>query len=245
MVRDEHPEAVLLRADGLLYWTGAMHLGISHILAHATPDDFTLLLNDDLLFANDLIERLLEISRANPRALVQAVESCVDDTDIIWQGGVRMNWWTAKHLRLNHHRRISEFPPGHLERSDYLTGRGVFVPMEVFRTIGNYDASYKQYGDPEFARRAAKHGYALLVAYQVAVLSYDKGQNLNEAESYALSDFKQYYFGTLSSASLRTRWKNAMDMTESAGQAVVFYCCDVMRITWHFFSRLKLRSAAT
>src|SRR6266850_1278185 len=34
MVRVEHPEVVLLRGHGSLYWTGAMRLGVEYILAH-------------------------------------------------------------------------------------------------------------------------------------------------------------------------------------------------------------------
>jgi len=242
LVRAEYPEVVLLRGDGSLYWTGAMHAGVAHILAHAAPNDYTLLLNDDLIFAPDLVEKLLDTAKRFPQSLIQAVESCADDPDLIWQGGVTINWWTAKHRRLNYHRRLSEFPSGYFERSDYLTGRGVLAPMEVFRTIGNFDLSYKQYGDPEFTRRAAKHGYGLIVTYDVPVLSYAKGGNLNETESYSLSDLRRYYFGILSNARLTNRWKNATGMTDSWVQAFVFFAFDIVRITGHFAKRLKVRS---
>ena len=240
MVTAEHPGAVLLRGDGSLYWTGAMHLGIAHILAHSAANDYVLLLNDDLVFAADFVEKLLEKSKLHPRSLIQAIESCVDDPNLIWEGGVKINWWTAKHWRLNYHRHISEFPPGHFEKSDYLTARGVLVMMEVFKVVGNYDASYKQSGDPEFTRRAAKNGYDLIVTYDVPVLSYDKGKNLNETEAYSLSDLKKYYFGVLSNARLATRWKDAMSMTNSGVQAIVFFAFDVTRHTVHFFKRWKV-----
>jgi len=245
MIIHEYPEAIRLQGDGSLYWTGAMHMGMAHILAHSETDDYVLLLNDDLTFGDSLVEKLLDAVKLHPQALIQAVESCADDPDLIWQGGVRMNWWTAKHLRLNHHRRISEFPSGHFEQSDYLTGRGVMVPVRVVRDIGNFDASYKQYGDPEFARRASRNGYDLLVDYDVPVFSYDKGKAFNEAESYSLSDLHRYYFSILSSACLSTRWKNAMDMTDSFLQGVVFFCFDLSRITWHFIKRLNARAPAT
>jgi GT2 family glycosyltransferase len=245
MIATQYPETVLLQGDGSLYWAGAMHVGVAHILNHSENDDYVLLLNDDLVFDDHLIEELFRAMTVHPRSLIQAVESCVDDPDVIWQGGVRINFWTAKHRRLNYHRRISEFPRGHLERSDYLTGRGVLAPVEVFRVAGNYDASYKQGGDPEFARRAARKGYHLLVAYDIPVLSYEKGRNLNETESYELSDIKRYYFSVLSNTRLATRWKSASDMTESVLQCLVFMCFDIARITWHFIKRVKLRSPLT
>jgi len=213
LIRGQYPEVELLRTDGSLYWTAAMHLGIAHILSHSGLSDYVLFLNDDLVFAPNMVENLLAVSKENPRSLVQAVESCVSDPDIVWQGGIRMNWWTAKHQRLNHLSRLSEMPPGHFEHSDYLTGRGVLVPREVFTKIGNYDTRLIQYGDGEFTRRAAKYGYDLIVTYDVSVLSYEKGNNFNETDSYSLKDLKRYYFGTLSNARLSIRWKQATAMT--------------------------------
>ena len=239
MVTREHPEAVLLRGDGSLYWTGAMRRGVSHIMEHAAPHDYTLFLNDDLTFEPDLIEKLLGALKLHSRSLIQALESCVDDPDLIWAGGVRINWWTAKLRLVNYHRRVSEFPAGHFEDSDYVTGRGVIAPVQVFRDAGNFHVAYKQSGDPEFARRASRKGYRLLVSYDIRVLSYEKGKNINEAETFKLSDLKRYYFGVLSHARLSTRWKLATHMTDSGLQALVYFVCDFARITWHFVSRLK------
>jgi GT2 family glycosyltransferase len=240
MIIREHPEVVLLRGDGSLYWTGAMHLGISQILRHSATGDYALLLNDDLTFEPDLVQKLIDASRLHPRSLIQAVESSIDNPDLIWAGGIRINWWTAKHRLLNDRRRISDFPAGHFETSDYVTGRGVLAPMEIFREVGNYDNGYQQSGDPEFARRAWKKGYRSLVIYDVRVLSYEKGKNLNEAESFSPSDLRRYYFGVLSHARIRTRWNLAMDMTDSGLQGIVYFVCDFARITWHFVSRLRL-----
>jgi len=91
MIRVEHAQVVLLRGDGSLYWTGAMRLGIEYILAHCAADDYVLLLNDDLVFGPGLAEKLLETVGRHPRSLVQAVESCLDDPDLIWQGGTEVN----------------------------------------------------------------------------------------------------------------------------------------------------------
>jgi GT2 family glycosyltransferase len=145
---------------------------------------------------------------------------------------------------VNHHRRISEFPPNHCEPSAYLTGRGVLVPLEVFRTVGNFDARYQQSGDLEFSRRAAKAGYSLLVFYGASVLCYSKGDNLNEADTYLPSDFWKYYFSVLSWAHLSTLWKDAMSMTESRVQGLVFFAFKVARVTVNFLRRLRLRKRA-
>src|SRR5579875_2937008 len=71
MVRTEFADAVLLHGDGSLYWTGAMHVGVAHILGVASPNDYLLLLNDDLIFGLDLVERFVQQSEEHPRALIQ------------------------------------------------------------------------------------------------------------------------------------------------------------------------------
>jgi hypothetical protein len=135
-------------------------------------------------------------------------------------------------------------PPGHLERSDYLTGRGVLIPAEVFKVAGNIIPAYKQGGDPEFSRRAAKRGYDLLVAYDISVLSYSKGANINEAEAYLLRDAKKYFFGVRSNCRISNRWRDALYMTKSLPQALAFFAFDVVRVIGHFVKRLKLRPGA-
>jgi GT2 family glycosyltransferase len=216
-----------------------MHLGVAHIVAQARAHDYVLLLNDDLVFSPNLVEELVQAAARHPRTLIQAVESCVSDPGVIWQGGVSVNWWTAKHRRLNHLRRTSEFPTGHFEISAYLTARGVLVPMDVFAEVGNYDTRLTQCGDGEFTRRAAKHGYQLIVHYGATVLSYDKGQNFNETDSYTPRDARRYYFGVLSNARVAYRWRQALSMTNSTAQALVFMGFDLIRITVYFVRRLR------
>ncbi len=58
-----------------------MHLGIAHIAACSSDDDYVLLLNDDLVFDCDFVEKLISASKLHPRSLVQAVETCVDDPE--------------------------------------------------------------------------------------------------------------------------------------------------------------------
>src|SRR5438067_12172384 len=98
--------------------------------------------------------------------------------------------------------------------------------MEVVRDTGNFNTCYKQSGDTEFARRAAKEGYRLLVTYGVRVLSYEKRKNINETESFSLSDVRRYYFGVLSHARISTRWKLAVHMTDSGLQALLYFAFD-------------------
>src|SRR5260370_1646451 len=96
----------------------------------------------------------------------------------------------------------------------------------------------------ECSLRAANAGYSLLVVYGAWVLSYAKGKNLNEAETYSVSDFWQYYFGVLSWAYLPTLWKDAMSMTDSRAQGLVFFAFKVVRVTLNFLRRVRLHKRA-
>lgn len=239
-IRERFPEVKLIREGGNLYWTGSMHVGVDAVLKMCRDDDYILVVNDDLVFDNSFVESLVAVSRQHPNALIHALNSFLDNKEVIEFGGRRINWWTAKGRRLNRDRLRSEFPPGYCEHSDVLWGRGLLVPVKIIRAIGNYDSRYQQSGDPEFSRRAAKAGFDLLVAYDVIAYKYpEKRPNINERKEYALAEIKDFYFGVLSQARIKTSFLNARLMTTNVIQGAIYFCCHVARHSWHFFRHVR------
>jgi hypothetical protein len=81
----------------------------------------------------------------------------------------------------------------------------------------------------------------LLVFYGTSALSYSKDQNLNEADSYSIFDLREYDLGVRSWARLSTLWKDAMSMTESRRQGLLFFAFKVIRIKANFFRHVRPR----
>jgi GT2 family glycosyltransferase len=239
-IKEKFPDIILLEGDGSLYWTGSMHLGVAAVLDRCALDDYLLVVNDDLVFDESFVQSLLDVSKKYPDAMIHARNSFLDKKDIIEFGGRVINFWTAKGCWSNKGRSSDEFPAGHVERSDVLWGRGLLVPMRIVKDVGNYDRRYQQSGDPEFSRRAAKAGYRLLVAYDVVAYMYpEKDANINVRRSYALSEFKDYFFGVLSQGRIKTLFLNSFQMTSNAFQGAVYFSCYLARHLWHFFRHVR------
>lgn len=239
MIRDSFPGVTLLRGNGNLWWTAAVNLGIRHVLSEAHAADYVLVMNDDLEVESDFVDTLLRFAAARPRALVGA--PTVDASAGDWRiedGGVRINWWTAKHQVLNRGRAVDEFPPGHYERPSYLTGRTALIPTQTFREVGLYDAEhFLNCGDTELPVRAAQRGWELYVCYDTVVCSHvDAVARENRGQSLRLtpSDIRDYYFGIKSYTRLKYRYHFAR--TAARGNPLRFAAylvSDVARITVH------------
>jgi GT2 family glycosyltransferase len=242
MVRRDFPDVTLLRGDGSLFWTGAANLGIRHALESASPEDYVLALNDDLEIDDDFVETLVRFAMARPRALVGAVTVDITDPERIDDGGVSINWWTAKHRVLNRGRRLSEFASGHTTRPSYLTGRGVCIPVSALLEVGLYDdRHFQQCGDSELPIRAARRGYELFVLYDAIARSHmDAALALNRSPRVTLRSARDYFFGVRSNTRLKYRWYIGL---AGAGPNPLRLLCylsfDLARITASFVRRLE------
>jgi GT2 family glycosyltransferase len=64
----EHPELVLLRGDGNLWWAGATNLGVRYALDEGF--DFVLTINNDAVVSPEFLGRLVETAAENPNSIV-------------------------------------------------------------------------------------------------------------------------------------------------------------------------------
>jgi GT2 family glycosyltransferase len=213
-VRKEYPSTVLLRGDGNLWWTGATNLGIQHALRHAEGRDYVLTLNNDTVVRPNYLQCMLEAAVSHPKNLIGSITLSKEDESTIANGGVRINWLTAKYTCLAKGARYEEihslYPS--LLPVDVLPGRGTLIPIEVFHRIGLYDGkNFPHYGaDYEFSRRAKRNGYELLVNYEAVVISdiTSTGMN-NEVLAMSWAELRRSFFSIRSPYNLRYRWKFA------------------------------------
>ncbi len=165
-IRAKYPLATILKGDGNLWWTGAMHLGISHVLKQAQEADFVLSLNNDVTFKPDYLEILVQTSRQHNYALVGSL--CLDNADqqTILDSGIKMTWPKYIYSQI-------KFDPGkkEIETIDTISGRGVLIPIKVIKKIGNFAKDLlPHYGaDYEYGFRAKAAGCPLVVSYQAVV----------------------------------------------------------------------------
>ncbi len=241
MIQREFSGVVLLHGDGNLWWVGAINKGIRYVLDTCNPDDYILLLNDDLIVPLNYISQFRKLASTFPNTLVGSVVTDINSRDTILSGGIMINWKTAKWRNLNEGKKLSSFPEGFHTEVSTLTGRGILVPSKVFKEVGVYNPHFIQCGDPELPVRAAKAGYQLIVSYDVVVFSHLAGKNhINRKTQYGISDIAKYLGDVRSHACLRTRFWFACDTATSFSQGVIYFIFDIARITYHFIRRLRL-----
>ena len=233
-VSDEFPEVTLLWGDGDLWWTGAMNKGLEWVLPRAASDDLVLALNNDTVVPPDYLHVLIEQAERHPQALIGSVAVSVHDRERIVDGGVRIDWRTGRSTKLAEgltpSQALSKW--GELTPVSVLSGRGTLVPAEVFRQVGLYDQRrLPHYGaDWEFARRAQRAGFPLLLSYRVPVFSHDAATGVRPSvQTLSLVRFLSAYVDVRSPNNLRYRWNFARLCTEP-GALPAFFAADVVRV---------------
>lgn len=194
IIKEKFPEVVILTGDGNLWWTGAANLGVEYALKYGSSVDYILTLNNDTTVPHNYLETLLGSASQNPKSLIGSL--CIQNGDKIIDAGVRINLLTAKYTKLKSgysYEDVIAIEPS-LHPTDFLSGRGTLIPVEVFKNVGLYNrAKLPHYGsDYEFSYRARKNGYNLFVEYKAVVMSIEN--------SISTSDGKQlmgwHRFGT-------------------------------------------------
>jgi GT2 family glycosyltransferase len=232
-VKSEYSDVELLKGDADLWWTGSINLGLRHVVQMAKPEDHILFLNDDTLFDETYLEALMACARQNPESMIGSV--CVDQTDpdVIIDGGIIFNWYSAHMRQLNIGLSLSDFDPGYTEKVSVLPGRGTLFSAAVIDRIGlPLEDKLPHYGaDYEYTRSAARAGYTLFVSYDAVIRSdvSTTGQHRREAE-ISLSGARDYFFGRKSSGNLVDRFRFSYRATENPIAGTVFFMCSTARL---------------
>lgn len=120
--------------------------------------DFALLVNNDTLFTEGLIDKLLETGRANPDAGLVAPLIRAYPSGEIWSAG-----GTAR-LEEGRADNLVEVQSDEPYETDWLTGCAYLMPREVFEKVGGFDERFFMYAeDLEFSLRVRAAGYRLIV----------------------------------------------------------------------------------
>jgi GT2 family glycosyltransferase len=241
LIAKQFREVQLLRGDGTLWWTGATNLGIRHAMARASEDDAILIINDDLEVNSDYLEILHELWVSMPKTLIGSVVVDIKNPEFIYDGGRILNWWTAKGKTLNPQKKLSEFGQDYYVDVSFLSGWGVLIPIQAFRDIGLYDDKhFQQCGDTELPVRAKNAGYRLVVSYRAIVKVHIEASDvLNVSDYYTIRDFKEYFFGIKSNGRLKYRFFFIFNTATNPFVFISFLLCDLIRVTFHFFRRLR------
>ncbi|MDW7726676.1 MAG: glycosyltransferase family 2 protein [Candidatus Methanoperedens sp.] len=201
IIRKEFSDTTILQDDGNLWWAGALHEGIEYVLKKAQPNDYVLILNNDLVFDENYIEILVESGERNQGVVIGSL--CKDqETGAIVDSGVEIDWRNLKFDLIE----VVDDGDDFVRDVDVLSTRGILIPVNVILDIGNFipDKLRHYLSDYEYTIRMKKHGYTLLTSKKaIAFLNSEvTGFHLNWDGKYTLKDIYWAIFSVKSSSNL-------------------------------------------
>jgi len=165
-IASQFPMVTVIRGDGSLWWSKATNIGVEW--ARANGADYVLTVNSDTELDPAIITTLVALAEDNPRALVGSMVVTAEDPDRVWFFGTVLDLASSDLRNVNG--RIADFDaPREVET---LTGMGMLIPVAAFDEVGPFDDKrLPQYlADSDFALRARKIGYRLLVTPSAVVV---------------------------------------------------------------------------
>ena len=181
---------VVVEGTGDLWWAGGINRCIEYVLDHATDDALVITINNDVELEADYISQKVNRSFEYSDAVIGSLCVYQSDHDIIETSGLVMNFTTcsAKSLVALGTKRSGLDYSGCIPVT-HLPGKGVLVPLKVYKQIGIYDAEQlpHYHADTDFTLRAYERGYAVLVDFDSIVYSDVNRGNLISGQDITLS----------------------------------------------------------
>jgi GT2 family glycosyltransferase len=154
-----------------LWWTESINVGLKYVRNNFPSLNGVVLLNDDVIIGADWLRRLLDVADNNKKSLVGCVAVDFLNPNKILYAGKHVNTWLGSVKHPYYGEKLSNYDSNKIVKSFDLLGRGIYIPMNVFKEIGLYDEiSFKHRGDTELPLRArVQKGYNLIVSFSPIV----------------------------------------------------------------------------
>jgi GT2 family glycosyltransferase len=142
-------------------------------MSRCQASDYILTLNNDTTLPPTYIQQKLERAGQYPNAIIGSLCVYANNTNMIETSGYIMDFCKCKAERLTRPGQIRNEGHKGVAEVTHLPGKGVLLPVQVFKDVGLYDeANLPQYhADTDLILRAHKFGYKVLVDFDSVVHS--------------------------------------------------------------------------
>lgn len=160
-IRKNFPDVVLIQGDGTLHYAAGTNRGIEAALEWGA--EFVATMNDDAVFHDQLLQRLIDTTEANPRSIIGGLLLLWDEPHKVFQVG--QTWDTLKGGWVIPDDLTAFNVPQTAFRVECLVGNCLMLPAASIREIGLMDEKRfpHGWGDAQWMARFAKAGWNLLV----------------------------------------------------------------------------------
>jgi GT2 family glycosyltransferase len=159
-IEENFPDVNVVPGTGDLWYTAGTNLGI--VSALRQKPDYVLCINDDSIFDEKCIQRMIECAERHPRSVVGGLLLFWDRPHRVFQVAPVWNTWMGgwQHWQTQTVWTVPELP----WEVDIIVGNCILYPAAALGDAGLMNPRISaQYGDAEFTTRLRKRGWRLLI----------------------------------------------------------------------------------
>jgi GT2 family glycosyltransferase len=167
-VRNEFPDVNIIPGDGNLWCSGAVNLGVEFAL-YGRPD-YILVINDDTIFDERFLQRMVETAERTPKTVVGALLLDWSAPHRVFQLAPRWKTWQGgwQHLQ----RQTVWTIPHEPFDVENIVGNCILFPAAAFREAGLFATRWlPHFGDAEFGPRLRRRGWRLVIEPRARVFN--------------------------------------------------------------------------
>jgi GT2 family glycosyltransferase len=160
-VRKNFPEVELIEGDGTLHYAAGTNRGIEAALKW--NPDYIITMNDDSVFHEQFLQRLVKTAEENPRSIIGALLLLWDEPHKVFQVGQK---WKTFRGGWEIPEDLTAFNAGEKAFAvECIVGNCVLFPVEAIRENGLMDEKKfpHGWGDAQYLMRMRKAGWNLMI----------------------------------------------------------------------------------
>jgi hypothetical protein len=164
-IKQAFPKNHMIELESNLLYGGGNNVGLKW--AAEQGFDFVVFLNNDTTVEPDFLEPLLSAFNKNEQVGISAPLMCYSaNPDKVWYGGGKVNLWTG--TIAHYHIRDSVNSIDLItQKTEYITGCCLMMPVSVAKEFGGFNPAFKMYGeDVDLSLRCTGAGYELIFVPQ-------------------------------------------------------------------------------
>ena len=160
-IREHYPDTHLIQGDGTLHYAAGTNRGISAALEW--EPDYIVAMNDDAVFHEQFLQRMIATARKHPRSIVGALLLLWNEPHKVFQVGQVWNTWKGG-WQIPEDLTAFRVPQTAFE-VECIVGNCVLFPTGAIRECGLMDEKKfpHGWGDAQYLMRMRKGGWKLLI----------------------------------------------------------------------------------
>jgi len=207
VVAEKYKDVEILQADGSLWWTASINLGIKRALEENAS--LILTLNNDTIAPIDYLANHIKWHKAHPDYILGSYAIDQSTHEPVY-GGAKIDWKFAKTINLLD--KVSDEDRNGLHEVTHFPGRGLLIPVSVINKIGLFDAKVfpHYFADYEFTYRAVHKGFKVFCNFDAKLYTYPNESGAEKIRNNkTLNGYFDHLFGIKGGGNLKNFYKFA------------------------------------